>query len=45
MGFSIGIGLTNECNLDCAHCYRPTDQVYRLTLDEVASELSQRLKQ
>jgi MoaA/NifB/PqqE/SkfB family radical SAM enzyme len=35
MGLSVGIGLTNDCNLDCAHCYRPTDQIYRLTLDEV----------
>ena len=35
MGFSIGIGLTNDCNLNCAHCYRPTDQVYCLTLEEV----------
>jgi MoaA/NifB/PqqE/SkfB family radical SAM enzyme len=35
MGFSIGIGLTNDCNLSCAHCYRPTDQVYCLSLDQV----------
>jgi MoaA/NifB/PqqE/SkfB family radical SAM enzyme len=35
MGYSVGIGLTNDCNLNCAHCYRPTDQVYCLTLDEV----------
>jgi MoaA/NifB/PqqE/SkfB family radical SAM enzyme len=35
MGFSIGIGLTNDCNLDCAHCYRPTDQLYHLTLEEI----------
>ena len=35
MGYSVGIGLTNDCNLDCAHCYRPTDQVYRLTLAEI----------
>jgi len=35
MGYSIGIGLTNNCNLDCAHCYRPTDQVYNLSLDQV----------
>jgi MoaA/NifB/PqqE/SkfB family radical SAM enzyme len=34
-GFSIGIGLTNDCNLSCAHCYRPTDQVYCLSLEEV----------
>ena len=35
MSLSIGIGLTNDCNLDCAHCYRPTDQLYGLTLEEV----------
>jgi MoaA/NifB/PqqE/SkfB family radical SAM enzyme len=35
MGYSVGIGLTNDCNLSCAHCYRPTDQVYCLTLEEV----------
>jgi MoaA/NifB/PqqE/SkfB family radical SAM enzyme len=35
MGFSIGIGLTNDCNLSCAHCYRPTDRVYCLSLEEV----------
>ena len=34
-GFSIGIGLTNECNLACAHCYRDTDRIDRLTLDDV----------
>ena len=33
--FSLGIGLTNECNLRCAHCYRPDVAVDRLTLDEV----------
>jgi MoaA/NifB/PqqE/SkfB family radical SAM enzyme len=35
MGYSVGIGLTNDCNLHCAHCYRPTDQVYRLTLSDI----------
>jgi len=35
MGFSIGIGLTNDCNLHCAHCYRPTDQIYCLSLADV----------
>lgn len=34
-GFSIGLGLTNDCNLACAHCYRDTDRVDRLTLDDV----------
>jgi len=32
---SIGIGLTSDCNLHCPHCYRPTDQVYALSLDDV----------
>jgi len=34
-GFSIGLGLTNDCNLSCAHCYRDTDRIDRLTLDDV----------
>jgi MoaA/NifB/PqqE/SkfB family radical SAM enzyme len=37
MGYSIGIGLTNDCNLDCAHCYRPLDRVYSLSLDQIKS--------
>jgi MoaA/NifB/PqqE/SkfB family radical SAM enzyme len=35
MAFSVGIGLTNDCNLNCAHCYRPTDRVYHLSLAQV----------
>jgi MoaA/NifB/PqqE/SkfB family radical SAM enzyme len=35
MAFSVGIGLTNDCNLKCAHCYRPTDGVYALSLQDV----------
>ncbi len=35
MAFSVGIGLTNECNLRCAHCYRPDMVVDRLTLADV----------
>src|SRR5215471_17230500 len=35
MAFSLGIGLTNECDLRCAHCYRPDIRVERLTLDDV----------
>lgn len=27
MPYSVGIGLTNACNLTCAHCYRPTDRI------------------
>ncbi len=34
-GFSIGLGLTNECNLACAHCYRDTGRTDRLSLDDV----------
>ena len=35
MAVSIGIGITNDCNLGCAHCYRPRDRVYHLSLDEI----------
>jgi radical SAM protein with 4Fe4S-binding SPASM domain len=35
MAFSVGIGLTNECNLRCPHCYRPDMTVDRLALDTV----------
>jgi radical SAM protein with 4Fe4S-binding SPASM domain len=34
-GFSLGIGLTNECNLACAFCYRDPTRVDRLTLEQV----------
>ena len=33
--FSVGIGLTNECNLRCAHCYRPDMVLDRLTRADV----------
>ena len=35
MAFSVGIGLTNECNLRCPHCYRPDMAIDRLTLQDV----------
>jgi radical SAM protein with 4Fe4S-binding SPASM domain len=35
LAFSVGIGLTNECDLRCAHCYRPDATVDRLTLADV----------
>ena len=35
MVFSLGLGLTNECNLRCGHCYRPDRVVSRLSLDDV----------
>src|SRR5712692_422144 len=34
-GFSIGLGLTNDCNLACAHCYRDTGRIDRLSLAQV----------
>ena len=35
MAFSLGIGLTNECDLRCAHCYRPDAVIDRLALADV----------
>jgi len=32
---SVGIGLTNNCNLACAHCYRNQDQIHNLTLEDI----------
>lgn len=37
MKVSLGIGITNDCNLDCAHCYRPQGHIYQLSLDEIRS--------
>jgi radical SAM protein with 4Fe4S-binding SPASM domain len=34
-GFAVGLGLTNDCDLACAHCYRDTDRIDRLSLDHV----------
>ena len=34
-GFSVGLGLTNQCNLACAHCYPDTGGIDRLSLDDV----------
>src|SRR5690349_6180834 len=36
-GISLGLGLTNECNLACSFCYRDPSRTDRLTLDEVKS--------
>lgn len=36
---SVGIGLTNDCNLACSHCYRPRGAIRYLGLPEVASLL------
>jgi radical SAM protein with 4Fe4S-binding SPASM domain len=32
---SLGIGLTSDCNLSCAHCYRDHSRVHNLTLADV----------
>jgi radical SAM protein with 4Fe4S-binding SPASM domain len=34
-GMSLGLGLTNECNLTCAFCYRDPTRTDRLSLDQV----------
>jgi radical SAM protein with 4Fe4S-binding SPASM domain len=35
--FALGIGLTNECNLNCSFCYRDPTRVDRLSIDQVRS--------
>lgn len=35
MGFSVGIGLTNNCNLACDHCYRDTDRIDNISLNQI----------
>lgn len=37
--FALGIGLTNECNLSCAFCYRDPSRVDRLDLAKVRAVL------
>ena len=37
MGFSVGLGLTNNCDMECAHCYRPREEVHNLSLRDVES--------
>jgi radical SAM protein with 4Fe4S-binding SPASM domain len=34
-GLSVGVGLTNACDLACAHCYRDTDRLDHLTAAQV----------
>src|SRR6201991_5377819 len=34
-GVSLGLGLTNECNLTCSFCYRDPTRADRLSLDQV----------
>jgi radical SAM protein with 4Fe4S-binding SPASM domain len=36
-GIALGLGLTNECNLKCAFCYRDPDRADRLSLEQVTS--------
>src|ERR1044072_3005592 len=35
--FALGLGLTNECNLSCAFCYRDPTRIDRLSLEQVRS--------
>lgn len=35
MTVSVGIGITNDCDLACAHCYRPQGRLYQLSLDQI----------
>ena len=37
LGLSLGVGLTNACDLACAHCYRDTERVDQLSLEQVVS--------
>src|SRR6266705_155212 len=34
---ALGLGLTNECNLSCAFCYRDPTRTDRLSLEQVKS--------
>jgi radical SAM protein with 4Fe4S-binding SPASM domain len=40
-GISLGLGLTNECNLSCAFCYRDPTRSDRLSLDQVKAVMEQ----
>jgi radical SAM protein with 4Fe4S-binding SPASM domain len=35
MSFSVGVGLTNACDLACAHCYRDVDRIDQLSAEQV----------
>ena len=39
-GISLGLGLTNECNLACAFCYRDPTRADRLSLDQVKAVMN-----
>jgi radical SAM protein with 4Fe4S-binding SPASM domain len=38
--FALGLGLTNECNLACAFCYRDPTRVDRLSLEQVRAVMN-----
>jgi radical SAM protein with 4Fe4S-binding SPASM domain len=38
-GIALGLGLTNECNLKCAFCYRDPARADRLSLEQVKSAI------
>lgn len=38
-GISVGLGLTNECNLTCSFCYRDPTRADRLSIDQVKAVL------
>jgi radical SAM protein with 4Fe4S-binding SPASM domain len=38
-GVALGLGLTNECNLSCAFCYRDPTRTDRLSLEQVKAVL------
>ena len=38
--FALGLGLTNECNLACAFCYRDPTRTDRLSLAQVQAVLA-----
>lgn len=35
MHYSIGVGITNKCNLQCPHCYSREDTVYDIDTEEL----------
>src|SRR5258708_22021521 len=37
--FAIGLGLTNECNLSCAFCYREPARVDGLSIEQVRAAM------
>ena len=39
-GISLGLGLTNECNLACSFCYRDPTRADRLSLDQVKAVMN-----